>query len=1407
MRRILRWSYFLMALAAVAALVVVSRHSKNLTPREHYEAGRRYAFGPDRDADLAFRHLDFALRGAEAADNTTLTVEILKARGRLFTALGSLLRARQDYEEILRRHLPDDTESQLALASVLLALEQDAEASRRIDAVLEAEPDSGPALAVRAELDLRYARAALTEARRLIEMSLPPSARNEAMESIVRASTLPVQDKARLRQVDALRRLFPGNDERLVQSVLTCLETATERNAAARAALQASFSQGATTTTLDAFLDLLARSRRGALAIDFAMAALQHPGVRPGPAFLERTAELLEGNGQPHLALEVISTHLGGNMPTPAFYERWCRLLYEAQRWEDLVIVASAFAQAGSTTQILQGFGYLGLAKARLGELEEAQKALRPFLNREPPEPFPGAIAQGWKELALLYREAGRDTEEAGALRLAIAKGRGLLQGEGELWLRMYELGSAAPASTRNNAELERTLTFALSLLPERVEEFLPAWHELGRRNLDAARIDLRAVFEEMVQTQTFTPPTSAGPYEIFELAQLFAARELHAGVLQCTNVLLVQYPGFLPAEDLALASRRALDDRQGIARILQARLGRPGAGSRVVAEIEALGARFIDPDQRLQLMRLDPAGYARRAMLAALLEHGETALMVDSLLALPDEQLSDEDRLQGAELLLELGHGDELAVLLDELGPDPLLQARGAGLRLRAALAVEDWDSFDERLAAIRSDGERDAVTLRRCLDDLLSLGQARRALELGLWIDAEAPLRTPTAVLRTSQAARRLGERRVSEEGLSRADAALSDGAPELGFVLDAVFEGDWGRLPERVGDLRASGFVPSDLGSAILEILGEDPARAAERVSAGVARQPYEPLWLLARAALAERMSVRLDAAVLPGASADVDHQTVLALRGSDARPRDAREILALVLAAEHVNWRDWALAECTERAQEAALWHGYIAARAWLRRGDPSRARARAEELAAAWPHFPALWDLLEMADAAEVQRLQGSPVDVPVDQPSLVRWRQREVLGTMPGDPAREHWMASLEAERNGERETALAAATRAVDLAPADVRYRLTQARLYAAGRDWLPALSTLDQAIRLADAESRLTVAERALELQRAILAEAPAASLLELVRDQRERLELRFPTDPLVSIDLARTDLSNWSSSPDRGLSKAMRRLERLRERTQGLPLEQLRRGSTRLWFDFLLEFDPRAANQFIVGELRARPERPELWRLLSEANEAQGAIATAIELRKFLQACLPQAADARALVRLLAHTGRDAQAFEDALTGCLVQEDLTEPDVELQLARARFLLESGAEGWPDALALLGELWREHAEPHLLAPREEELLEDDESLAQLPLPTDPDAPALAAGPWQPGTPRDAVERALRICRLHARAIAWTGRPEEAATLARIARLFEQVGEDPLDVQVLSAQSALAPRPEQAQR
>ena len=107
----------------------------------------------------------------------------------------------------------------------------------------------------------------------------------------------------------------------------------------------------------------------------------------------------------------------------------------------------------------------------------------------------------------------------------------------------------------------------------------------------------------------------------------------------------------------------------------------------------------------------------------------------------------------------------------------------------------------------------------------------------------------------------------------------------------------------------------------------------------------------------------MGLELDERTLPGWSGEVDNQTRLVLRGPQGSERDPREFLTYLLAAEHPQWRDWALAELEERQDpdSGSLWYGYAAAREWLRRADSVRAAERAEGLVIGWPEFSAGWD--------------------------------------------------------------------------------------------------------------------------------------------------------------------------------------------------------------------------------------------------------------------------------------------------------------------------------------------------------------------------------------------------------------------------------------------------------------
>jgi hypothetical protein len=345
-----------------------------------------------------------------------------------------------------------------------------------------------------------------------------------------------------------------------------------------------------------------------------------------------------------------------------------------------------------------------------------------------------------------------------------------------------------------------------------------------------------------------------------------------------------------------------------------------------------------------------------------------------------------------------------------------------------------------------------------------------------------------------------------------------------------------------------------------------------------------------------------------------------------------------------------------------------------------------------------------------------------------------------------------------------------------------------------------------MDIAIRSADAGPRLVVAERALELHRWILEDPPGASILGEVAKQRDALELLFAADPLVALDRARTDLTGWTTTPDRGLSRALARLQRMRDRTRGSALEDLRPGATRLWFDFLMELDPRAALNFAQDEVRLRTADPDLWRMLAEANEQNDARTSAVDLREFLQASLPAAVDARALVRLHALGGDDPDGFEDAFTAVLVQEGLVEPDEDLALQRARFLVESGKDSWAEARERLATLWSEHAERYL-APPPPQAPPDPVADERPPLfgGNQPDLAPATDGPWLLATTHEQSARTLEVGRLYARLLAWMGRPEDAATLDGLTRTLEGLQQDRLASEVLVTLRALAPRPRTA--
>lgn len=1299
--RIALWSAFAGALLLVAGLALLAHRSLRQSPRTAYEDGARAAFGPDRNPELAFRQFDFALRGALAEGDRALAVEVLKSRARLFSVIGSLHRARSDYEELLGQHARNDLESQLALIRILVRLGEHEQAEQLIGHVLARDPTNGSALASRAKLLVRAANEELGSAQGVVATLVPESQRPGIAERLRKMAALGPYHPRRTRLSNEVRALLPSGEERALQTALGTTASAGLKLRAAREALIGSFEEHPTGESLAAFLDLALEAEEPDAAVAFALATAGMPAAAADPAFLDRTLTALRQGQHDHLAAEVLWLFLRDNVPTPELYERWCNLLYEQGRWADLLGVANAFVPAAGPAQRSRALAFMGLAQAGVHSWEPAQRTLQYYLRNNPQPPFPGGVPLSWAALAQAWREAERPDEELPALRQALRTSAVTWSGpalDGELWLRLYDLIDEGDPALRNHDELERALTYAICRLPERREELLQRWEDVGRRNLEAANVDLDLVLEEMLLDENFSSPATSSPYETYQLARRLSERGLHAATLRSCARLLREYRGFIPAIDLALSARLATRDLHAAASLLLERLESTPGDFGTLSHLEQLPPESFSPEQILQWMRADPTGTGRRRILAQLELHGLPGVAAAGLLALPNEALRPADQIRAAELVIQLGHPEELEVALENLPDDPELTERARSLRLAAALLLEDWTEFDRLLTGLVESEATDGPGLRKLIEPLM-LRSPERAAAVAELLDSSPRWRTGTAQLLLAQARLASGEAAAARTALERADASLEDGSPELGYVLEAAAARDWGHMPDRVTDLQRSRMEPTPLVAVLLGVLGERAAQAELGVAANADRQATEPVWTLVASAIA----------LMPGAdqaprepvwSEAIDEASLRALQGAEGEPRDPRQLLAVVLALQHPQWRAWAVARLLSGPGDPVddLWPAYLGARGLLLLEEHTRAAALAEALVERWPEFRPGWSLLEVCDQRRSELLAGGRGALPREGPdavSWVRWRQRELVAAGPS--AEEHWLSALEAERSGDVRLALRMLSRALEIRPEDLRFRLTQIRFYSGDRDWVPALQSMNRALASAPEQSDGIVVERALALRQAAIAQLGRMSLEPLLDEQRELLIANFSGDPFVALALAREDVTASGVSPDVGLAAALRRLELFRARTKGVPLERLRAGSAEAWFSFLLPFDTGLASDLALQELRGTPGDPKLWRLVARAAEARGDRSDAAETLRFLQRALAWPEDARSLARIEAYLGEDRDAFEDAFASVLAQESRDEPDDELLLARAEFLLHAGPAGWDEALEILAGLWSE--------------------------------------------------------------------------------------------------------------
>ena len=517
-----------------------------------------------------------------------------------------------------------------------------------------------------------------------------------------------------------------------------------------------------------------------------------------------------------------------------------------------------------------------------------------------------------------------------------------------------------------------------------------------------------------------------------------------------------------------------------------------------------------------------------------------------------------------------------------------------------------------------------------------------------------------------------------------LARCQPYLTDGAPELGWIIRAVDERQWDDLPWLVADLQTARFDPTLVQSAIIDILREEPQAAEALVSRGARENPDDPIWDVLRRALDHMLSAqwRFDD---ESADDELDYLLV-GLGGGD---RDPRQLLARLLAMDHPAWLVWSAVELASHPleSEGGLWSTYLAARAQERLGNLEESEALSRAILEDHKDFVPAWDLLERVTLAGVPR-PDHPRYVRVQLSRQRNFGSRENLG--PQD-----FLVAAQAKiQEGLVEEAVGLLEEARQLAPENRNILHELAKLRHKRLEYVEGFEAYRELVAVIDPGPGHYVVYEFLDL----LEEAAAArtDLQPAVLEQVESLSLRLPTDPRVALSVALRELETGPMIPEIRLGRAFRRLEEFRVATEYRRLDDLAPNSTRSWVEFYMLHDPEAAHALVESELDKEPSSLDHWHMLGESFLALGKREEAIETFEFIQRMLPDSRTTRALAHIYSRTGRDTDKVSALASQTIKLERIRSRDIDLQIAVARSLVNNlGTAARDKGIELLQDLW----------------------------------------------------------------------------------------------------------------
>lgn len=1280
----------LLALAgiALATLAWLALGQGRSTPGRTLAEAKRMLADEHFDEEAVLRRLEHALRVAEDEGEAEVAAEVLAVRGELLLRLGAAETARRDFERLLTLYRPGDAETRRLLVRTAEALGDYPGAVQQMSALLADQPEFGPAWVESGRLHERVAEMKVAQARDELGLVLVSTSAQRASELLNRLAAMDPLDPARATLAFELRELVRARDEGRLALALVLIDQASVELRRARSDYIKSFGFDLDAEAVEGLLRILVAAGELERAIDLGLVAQRRPAVAADTRPAEIVLRALLERGDHERAGALADGWLKRDQPLSIEFLHLCaRALLLDENWQGLLRCDHRIAAIGDARDLELANLYRGLALAGTGAGEPAVRALKSWLRERPEEPWPGALAQVWRAIARAAGRAKDDLQEREALLETLRLDP---EQDGQAWMRLAVLQASAPHSGPQVAL--RSLTHAMRLLPRRSALLESEFEKLGKRALEAEGKDLELVYQDLLQKGRILPLSSVGPYELLSLARMHMRRGNPFGTYTLARDLLAEYPGFLPALDLHIEALLALGKAGEAAELAVRRLEASGADERTRAHFDRLAAHPFDPQQVVRILRADPDHAGRRAVARHQRAQGDLSGALASLLD-PSAELDPEERVLAIELLVEEGRDREALELAAQLPRRHPATRRALGSALRAAIRSGEREVVERTLEAIRSSSGPGLPTPLELGRTLLRLGEHEHALDLLRGLD-KPRVTDGEGLLTIGLAALAADQLTAAATLFDRSEAFLPPERPALARMLLDARRGDWAAV-ERAARTLAPQLRLAPLGQAALALLAGDAPSAQELARAGLEAEPGAPLLRLIEVAAAFATPAEADplAGLAPELGPAGAVQTRLFLVGSELEPRDRREALLWMIAAEDRWLAPYAAARMTRLgpAQCGELWPALLGARIALAVGEAADARLALSQGAERFPACSPLWDELE-----RLERLRHGALDHP--ELLALRARRLAALGNARPESAEGLLLRARRAFDERRVETATRLVERALELRPAWPEAHALRAQALEANGLLGDALEAWRRAcIDPPPGEARpfvpgfvraLALAERSGEPRR-----RPADTLADL-----ERLAGRLPDDPRVVLALAELELRRDPASPAVCVARAFARLETFRTERRARTLSELAPGGAADWASFYATLDPKAARRFVETERLREPGNLELWilhgRVLREAGELEAAV-------EALRVASRMSADPRAhweLASALVARAADPRLVTAAIVRASELEGRPAGSPRARLLHAAAMLRQTSPGaWRTAAAELSSLWEE--------------------------------------------------------------------------------------------------------------